>query len=100
MLPTILASIIAASAYGQTVKIKLIEVDQSRLTQELSKIDQRYKTEELVDKDLPTWHVVKKYNFGDSHSPFYIHCSEEFRGGSTYGSLQGIFIMRLETELI
>jgi len=80
-------SLLAAhpSVFAQTFEIQLNEDDQRWLTKDLSKIDLKYRSEELIDKDLPTWHVVKKYNFLDKGSPFFINCSEKFLGGSTHG---------------
>lgn len=80
-----LALFLTSASYGQTFQIQLTENDQSELTKELSKIDFKYRSEELVDKDLPTWHVVKKYNFLNSNSAFYINCSEEFWNASVVG---------------
>lgn len=73
-------------SFGEIIKIQLTDYDQWQLTKELSKIDLKYRSEELVDKDLPTWYLIKKYYFLDNTSPFYINCSEEFHNSSTIGT--------------
>lgn len=72
-------------AFAEIFKIPLNEEDQSKLAKELSKIDSKYKSEELVNGNSASFYILKKYNFLDNSQPFYINCSEEFHNASVYG---------------
>jgi hypothetical protein len=72
-------------AFAETFKIPLNEIDQTRLTQEMSKIDSKYRSKEVINENSPSWYVLKKYNFLNDSQAFYINCSEEFHNGSVVG---------------
>jgi hypothetical protein len=76
---------ISSSAYADLIKIPLNEFDQNQLTQEMAKIDVQFRTEEVINENLPSWYVLRKYSFLSASEAFYMNCSEEFRGGSPYG---------------
>jgi hypothetical protein len=81
-----LVSILANTvAFAEVFKIPLNMIDQTHLAQEISKIDSKYRTEEVVNENSPAWYVLKKYNFLNDSQAFYINCSEEFHNGSAVG---------------
>jgi hypothetical protein len=78
--------LVCANSFAETFKIPLNTFDQSQLTNEMAKIDYKYKTEEVINENTPSWYVLKKYNYLNDSQAFYINCSEEFHGGSPVGT--------------
>jgi hypothetical protein len=75
----------STATFAEAFKIPLYDFDQSKLTREMSKIDHKYKTEEVINENTPSWYVLKKYNYLNDSQAFYINCSEEFHGGEAVG---------------
>jgi len=65
-------------SYADAFKIPLNDFDQAKLTAQMSKLDYKYRSEEVINQNLPNWFLLKKYNFLTPNSAFYINCSEEF----------------------
>lgn len=75
----------SANSFAESFKIHLNPFDQSQLANEMAKVDIKYKTEEVINENTPSWFVLKKYNYLNDSQAFYINCSEEFHGGWTVG---------------
>ena len=83
----LLFSILYSSiSFAEAFKIPLNSFDQSQLTNEIAKIDYKYRTEEVINENTPSWYVLRKYNYLNDSQAFYINCSEEFHGNSTVGT--------------
>lgn len=89
----ILAGVLfSQSVSAETFSIPLNKYDQSFLTQELSKLDSKYKSEEMRDENSNIWYVLKKYSYLDESKAFSINCSEKFLLASTLGTNRECFI--------
>ncbi|GEM_PF-4273924 len=77
--------ILSMASFAGSFEIKLTDLDQSNLTSDLSKIDVRYITSEVV-QEAPYSIVKKTYSYLDDSHPFYIQCSEKFINFSTVGT--------------
>lgn len=83
----LLISILYSSiSFAEAFKIPLNSFDQYKLTNDLSKIDFKYRSEEIINENTPAWYVLKKYNYLNDSQAFYINCSEKFHAGSAVGS--------------
>jgi len=74
-------------AHAEAFKISLTTNDQSRLIKEMSKLDYKYRSEEVINDNLSSY-TLKKYDFLNENRTFFINCSEKFQLGSPLGADQ------------
>jgi hypothetical protein len=72
-------------SFAETFKIPLKTFDQYQLTKVMAKLDNKYRTEEVINGDAPNWYSLKKYNYLNDSEAFYINCAEKYYGGSASG---------------